>query len=386
MRVLLRPTGHAFDLGSPDESLASHRRLPGYRESRLVEVQSIARELGVGKVFVKDETSRFGLPSFKILGASWAVYAALRDRLGPLAGRPLSYALLQRWAAPLRPLTLVAATDGNHGRAVARVAAWLGFTARIFVPSFVSPARCQAIQSEKAELVIVPGAYDAAVDAAARAAQEDKTLLLSDTARSATDSVPQLVSDGYMTTFAEVERQLAELPDNLLDAVAIQAGVGGLASACTSWACVFKKDRRTKVVVVEPEHAACVMAALAAGEPLSVSANQPTVMNVLQCGTMSLTAFANLHAGVSCSIAIEDFWAEAAVARLRACGVFTGPSGAAGLAGLLAGFTGPFSRSISEFLGLSSDSRLLVVATEATSASQLRQRPHRRKHANLCTA
>jgi diaminopropionate ammonia-lyase len=93
-------------------------------------------------------------------------------------------------------------------------------------------------------------------------------------------------------------------------------------------------------------------------------------MNVLQCETVSLTAFPNLHAGVSCCLAIEDSWATAAVSMLRLCGVLTGPSGAAGLAGLLAAFSGPFSRPVREFLGLASDARLLVFASEAASASQ----------------
>ena len=92
---------------------------------------------------VKNETSRFGLPSFKVLGASWATYAALRERLGPIADGPLTQESMQSWASPARPLTLVAATDGNHGRAVARVARWFGLGARIFLPSFVSPGPLQ---------------------------------------------------------------------------------------------------------------------------------------------------------------------------------------------------------------------------------------------------
>lgn len=321
-------------------------------------------------MFVKDETSRFGLPSFKILGASWAAFAALHDRLGDLRDGPLSYEDLKRWAASARPLTLVAATDGNHGRAVARVARWLGLDARIFVPSFVSRGRCQAIRSEGAELTVVDGVYDAAVDAAAEAAQDDDMLLISDTARSTSDVIPQWVTAGYMTAFAEVDEQLASLPDGHIDAVSIQAGVGGLASACTFWASSGKKNYPRRVIVVEPENAACVMAALAAGEPIEVSANQRSAMNVLQCGTVSLTAFANLHAGVSCCLAIEDAWAAAAVAKLSSCGVLTGPSGAAGVAGLLAAFEGPFSRSVRDFLGLTSEASLLVLASEAASAAQ----------------
>lgn len=370
MRILLRFPTDAPDTGGSDRPIDFHRRLPGYAQSPLVEAPRLAKTLGVAKVFVKDETSRFGLPSFKVLGASWATYAALRERLGPIADGPLSHESMQSWASPVRPLTLVAATDGNHGRAVARVARWFGLNARIFLPSFVAPARCQAIEAEGAELVMIDGVYDASVDAAAEAGQKTGALLISDTARSASDAVPKLVTAGYTTAFAEIEEQLSQSGNDRIDAVSLQAGVGGLASAGTSWARQIRRGRSPKVVVVEPEAAACVMTALAAGEPMTVSASEISAMSVLQCGTISLTAFANLYAGVSCCLAIEDSWATTAVGELDTCGVSTGPSGAAGAAGLLAALGGgQMAAPARQHLGLSSDARLLVVATEAAAAS-----------------
>src|SRR6476660_8157184 len=112
MRALLRLTADPPAAASADRPIDFHRRLPGYRESPLVNAPRLAEILGVAKVLVKDETSRFGLPSFKVLGASWATYAALRERLGPLQDGPLSHESLKSWAAPARPLTLLAATDG----------------------------------------------------------------------------------------------------------------------------------------------------------------------------------------------------------------------------------------------------------------------------------
>ena len=365
MDVLLRETTELPDVGSLDQSIDFHRRLPGYHESPLLEAPRLAKILGVAKVYIKDETSRFGLPSFKILGASWATYTALSEQLGPIVDDSISLKSLQTWVSPARPLTLIAATDGNHGRAVARVAQWLGLSARIFVPDFVSPSRCRAIEAEGAELVVIDGVYDASVDAALEAAQNTNTLLISDTARSVSDSVPRLVTAGYTTIFTEVNQQLSRFEEAHIDAVSIQAGVGGLASACTSWAKIGRGDKKpSHVIVVEPKTANCVMTALAAGEPLGVSANQVSKMSVLQCGTVSCTAFANLQAGVSCCLAIEDSWAVTAASELRACGVRTGLSGAAGVAGLLAVFRSPFVGSVQEHLGLFSDARLLVVATE----------------------
>jgi diaminopropionate ammonia-lyase len=373
MRVLLRLPTEPPAPASSDRPIDFHRRLPGYAESPLVEAPRLAELLGVAKVFVKNETSRFGLPSFKVLGASWATYAALRERLGPLADGPLTYESLQSWAAPARPLALIAGTDGNHGRAVARVARWLGLQSRIFVPRFVATGRCKAIESEGAELVMIDGVYDAAVDAAAEAARAPGTQLISDTARAESEIVPKLVTAGYTTAFAEVEQQLAGSGDDRIDVVAVQAGVGGLASAGTSWARISRRGRSPRVVVVEPEPAACVMAALAAGEPIAVSANEVSGMSVLQCGTVSLSAFANLHAGVSCCLAIEDSWATTAASELRSCGIATGLSGAAGVAGLLAALSGPFAGPVRAHLGLSAAARLLVVATESPAAAELTQ-------------
>ena len=111
-----------------------HKRLPGYAPTPLIEAPQLARQLGVGNIWIKDETRRFDMPSFKILGTSWAVYQALMSRLGKEIESWETFDDLARIFAPLRPLTLVAATDGNHGRAVAHMAALLGFDSHIFVP------------------------------------------------------------------------------------------------------------------------------------------------------------------------------------------------------------------------------------------------------------
>jgi diaminopropionate ammonia-lyase len=368
MRVLLNEPveSHARAGELP---LDLHRRLPGYAVTRLVEAPGLASLLEVGSVVVKDETCRFGLPSFKVLGASWAVYRALREVLGPIQDGDLTFDVLRDWAAPARPLTLVAATDGNHGRAVARVAAWFGFDSRIFVPGFVSGGRREAIREEGAALVVVEGSYDAAVDAAEGWSHGDGRLLVSDTARSASDVVPQLVSAGYTTSFLEAEAQLCSTGARSVDVVGVQAGVGGLAAAATTWARGLAAGS-PRVAVTEPESAACVLAAVAAGQPLSVAAATPTTMSVLQCGTVSLTALPELVAGVSCCLAVEDDWSQRAVDALRSCGVDAGPSGAAGLAGLIAGLQGPFARSVRGHLGLSPASRVLVLATESSAAAR----------------
>ena len=370
MRVLMKSTTEVPSTGVVERPIDFHRRLPGYEESPIIEAPELAEKLGVAQVYVKSETARYGLPSFKVLGASWATYAALRDHLGPLPEGKLTAEQLLEWAAPARHYTLIAATDGNHGRAVARVAKWFGLKARIFLPSFVSEARCAAIEAEGAELRIIDGVYDASVDAAIEDAKNENTLLISDTARTASDVIPQLVASGYKTAFAEIEEQLARDGHDGIDVVAVQAGVGGLASAGTNWAHSTNQGVAPRVMTVEPEGAACVFAALAAGEPIAVSADEISEMAVLQCGTVSLSAFATLNAGVNCALAIEDHWALEAVEELAKCGIQTGPSGAAGAAGFLAALTGPMADQVKQHLGITAQSRLLVVASESAAAGQ----------------
>jgi diaminopropionate ammonia-lyase len=242
MRVLLREAADCAPVpNGAERPIDFHRRLPGYGITPLVEVPQLAAKLGVARVVVKNETSRFGLPSFKILGASWASYLALLERL--------TLAALQSWAAPVHSMTLVAATDGNHGRAVARVASWFGLRARIYVPRFVTESRRRAIEDEGAEMVVIDGSYDAAVDAALGASEKSGLLLISDTARAESDVIPRLVSDGYTTAFVEAEEQLTASGQDQIDAVGLQAGVGGLAAAATNWARRIRRSSPVQVIV-----------------------------------------------------------------------------------------------------------------------------------------
>src|ERR671918_877626 len=215
---------------APDRApLDYHRRLPGYEASPLRDAPSLAAELDLGRVWVKDESSRLGLPSFKILGASWGVYRALEENIGGFE----EWSRLDELAAqlaPHRPLTLAAAPDGNHGRAVARMAQLLGLEARIFVPAGTAPARIEGIESEGASCEVVDGSYD---DAVARSAEEASSncLVISDTSWPGYEAVPMWVIDGYSTVFFEISDELAERDEIGPDLVVVQMGVGALGAA-----------------------------------------------------------------------------------------------------------------------------------------------------------
>jgi diaminopropionate ammonia-lyase len=231
--------------------LAFHRRLPGYEPTPLRDVPSLAAELGLSQLWVKDESSRLGLPAFKMLGASWATYRLLLTRLAALGIDEPAWSTideLRASLAPLGPLSLAAATDGNHGRAVARMARLVGYGARIFVPVGTAAARIEGIESEGATVTVVDGTYDDAVRVSA-AESADDVLIVSDTSWEGYTEVPRWVIDGYSTIFAEADAQLQGV---VPDVVVAQMGVGALTAA------VADHYAATSVVVaVEPVSAAC---------------------------------------------------------------------------------------------------------------------------------
>jgi diaminopropionate ammonia-lyase len=170
--------------------------MPGYRPTPLTELPDVAVELGVATVLIKDESDRLGLSAFKILGASWAINCALSQR----SGFDMPAANLTELRERVAPVTLVTATDGNHGRAVARVAALLGLPARIYVPAGTSQHTLQAIANEGAQVVQTELIYDDVVWAAASStAGHRNDLLVQDTAWQGYEQIPQWIADGYDT-------------------------------------------------------------------------------------------------------------------------------------------------------------------------------------------
>jgi diaminopropionate ammonia-lyase len=320
---------------------AFHRRLPGYAPSPVHDVPPLADAAGVARVLVKDESSRMGLPAFKILGASWATYRVLCDRLAAagMEGDPVWYTLPDLAALVARhlgPLRLVAATDGNHGRAVARMAKLLGLSATILVPDGTAPARIGGIAAEGAEVIIVPGTYDDAVaESAAMAGERD--LVISDTSWPGYEDPPRRVIEGYATIFAELEGQLAELDVPPPDLVMVPLGVGALGAAAASWLRAgLEPGEGPMLVGVEPDSAACVAAAVEAGHVVEVPGPHRSIMAGLNCGLASMLALPAVAAGFDAFVTIDDDRCRDAIRSLAAAGLDVGETGAAALGGLMA--------------------------------------------------
>jgi diaminopropionate ammonia-lyase len=352
---------------TPDGDAAEfHRTLPGYAPTPLVEAPALAAELGVGRLFIKDESARFDLRAFKFLGASWAGFRAVAARTG-YAG-PVGLEGLRTHlgaaseaagdaAAGDGGLALVTATDGNHGRAVARTARLLGLPARVYVPKTVPDLAIDRISAEGATVTVVDRDYDGAV-AAARADAEGSgadAVLIQDTAWPGYEQIPAWIVAGYETLFAELDEQLAASGVDAGGAVVVSVpvGVGSLAQAAVA----HYRSRlagtwsRARLLSVEPDTAACVLRSLAGGALVSVPTDA-TVMNGLNCGTPSSIAWSYLRDGMDAAIAVTDGEAREAISALAAAGVSAGPSGAAALAGPRAALTGAGAAARRRDLGL----------------------------------
>ncbi|WP_030686653.1 pyridoxal-phosphate dependent enzyme [Streptomyces sp. NRRL B-1347] len=334
---------------APDDVRAFHASLPGYAPTPLTELPSLAAELGVGRVFVKDESARLGLPAFKVLGTSWAVHRLLADR--PAGER----------------VRFVTATDGNHGRAVAREARRLGHDAHVFVSQGVHPGAAAAIEGEGARVTRVDGDYDRAVrEAAATARDTAHAVLVQDTAWPGYEEVPALIVQGYATLFAEVDEQLAAAGAGAAGLVAVPVGVGSLAQAAiTHYRGRPAPGTGPALLAVEPTAAAPALAGLTRGEPVTVP-TRATAMAGLNCGTVSSLAWPYLRDGLDAATAVSDEAAATALRDLTALGVPSGPCGAAALAGARAALTGPDRRAA---LGVTPTTTVVLLSTEGREAN-----------------
>jgi len=312
------------------------------------DLPGLARALGVGRVTVKDETSRFGLNAFKLLGARFAI-DTLRSESALPAGQ-----------------TVVCASEGNHGRAVARAAREAGCHARVYMAADAAQARVDAIAGEGATVVRVSGSYDDAVRMLGADAAANGWTIVSDTSWDGYERIPRLIMLGYTHMMDEVAGES--------DVVFVQGGVGGLLCGIASWCAFHTPDR--KVVSVEPASAACLQASARAGRPTAVAGPLATTMAGLRNREVSPLAFGSVHATVSAFLAIDDVWAHNAMRTLAHPldsdpAVAAGSSGAAALGGLLAVCRDPAMELVRDQLGLGPAAQVLVVVSEGVTDPEL---------------
>jgi diaminopropionate ammonia-lyase len=364
-----RPVVPAAGFGEESRLPArTHAALPGYAPTELRSCPGLADWLGVHAVLVKDESERLGLPSFKILGASWATLTAVQGAWGAPADGILTVEAVRRSIGSRRHRGLVAATDGNHGRGVARMARLLELDATILVPAGTATSRLEAIASEGAEVRVVDGTYDDAIAESARLADDDH-LVVSDTSWEGYESTPRAVVEGYSTLFYEIDDAVAQHGLPRPQVVALQAGVGAFAAAGLR----HYRGRQTgasappvRTVVVEPVTANCLMASARSGELTLVPGPHESTMAGLNCGLPSELVWPIIAAGTDVFVGIADSFAEQGMRLLADECVVAGESGAAGLGGLLA-IAQHGSDEDRRAAGLDAEACVLVVNTEGAT-------------------
>lgn len=316
-------------------------------------------------MFIKDESSRLGLPAFKILGASFATFIAMCERYYLDSDAQTISSLRDRMSRdPKGPVTLHTATDGNHGRAVSRMASLLGAKASIVVPRNVTPVSIGLIASEGSEVEQIEGDYDAAVLRTIEKAEQagEGHVVIQDSSWEGYEKVPLDISFGYTTLFAEVEEQLSAAGwASAPDLVILPVGVGSLAHSSTIFYSSPPRNH-ARILTVEPTTAACFLTSMLAGEMKTVETGE-TICPGLCCGTVSPLAWPDLRQRINASVAVDDASVVRAVEDLRKAGegkVAAGPCGAATLAALRTLDTEEKRRH----LGLNKDSVVVLISTE----------------------
>jgi diaminopropionate ammonia-lyase len=350
---------------------------PGYAPTPLLDLRHMAAGAGVASLRIKHEGGRFGLGSFKALGGAYAVanlLAAELARRGVALSATSAELADGRFKDQTRTITVTCATDGNHGRSVAWGAQRFHARCVIFVHETVSQGRVDAISGYGAEVVRVAGNYDDAVREADRQAKANGWFVVSDTSYPGYTEVPRDVMQGYRLMADEAADQWDGPPPTH---VFVQTGVGGAAAAVSvQLRARFKPS--PLLVIVEPDHAACLLASARAGAPTVVHGGLETIMAGLACGEPSLLAWQELERAAVAFMSIPDQAAIDTLRLLAAETVAIGESGVAGVAGFLLAAADPSAR---QKLFLDAGSRVLTFGTEgvtdaAVYADILRSRPN----------
>ncbi len=345
---------------------------PGYAPTRLCHLDGLAEELGVAGLIYKDEGKRFGLGSFKALGGAYAALRVLRDEIvkqrsvaGLSTRIELSAVREGRYAEEAARITLVSATDGNHGRSLAWGCQRFGAACRIYIHAEVSEARAQAMRDLGAVVIRIEGDYDDSVRIAREAAEANGWHVVSDTSWEGFTEPARDVMAGYGVMIDEVTRALTVPPTHVF----LQGGVGGMAAAiCAGFRQHWGKVT-PRAILVEPDRAACLFASAKADTMTRVPIEEESVMAGLSCGEPSQLAWSILREEVQDFLTIPDALVAPTVrllARPRAAdaAIAAGESAVAGLAAAIVATRRPALR---EALGLDKTSVLMMFGSEGVT-------------------
>lgn len=349
-----------------------HQSFPEYQRTPLARLDSLAQELGVDSILVKDESLRFGLNAFKVLGGSYAVARYLADQLN-LDLSQLSFELLRskEYRDRLGDITFVTATDGNHGRGIAWAARQLGQKAVVFMPKGSMEIRLANIRAEGAEASITEFNYDDAVRHAEQYAREHGGVLIQDSAWPGYETIPSWIMQGYSTLIDETLEQMEENGQGRPSHVFLQAGVGAFAGSILGYLAARYGEDRPVTVIVEPDEADCYYRSMVIGDgqPHPVTGDMPTIMAGLACGEPGSIPWGIIRDHADCFLSVFDSVAELGMRTLAHplsgdTKVISGESGAPGLGALSLILEDPAYEPLKSALQLDETSRVLLISTE----------------------
>ncbi|CUH85980.1 diaminopropionate ammonia-lyase [Thalassovita mediterranea] len=339
----------------------------GYAATPLVSLAGLADQIGVGRIDYKHEGPRFGLGSFKALGGAYAAMRVLQRELTARLGHEVSLSDIRdgRYSAECAQITLVSATDGNHGRSLAWGCQRVGAPCRIYIHAEVSEGRAEAMRALGADVVRISGDYDASVDLAKSEAAANGWFVVSDTSWPGYSEPPRDVMAGYGVMTREACDAMAKPPTHVF----LQGGVGGLAASVAAALRQYYGADAPRVIIVEPELAACLYESAQSGTATTVAIAEETIMAGLSCGEPSEMAWQILHEEAADFLTIPDSIVAPTVRLLarRYTGdplVEAGESAVAGLAALIAARQSP---DLSQALGLDGASRVLLIGSEGVT-------------------
>ncbi len=350
-----------------------HRSFPQYSITPLARLDGMAKHLGLGSLFVKDESYRFGLNAFKVLGGSFAMARYIAQQMGRDVGEmTYDYLTSEAFRQEFGQATFFTATDGNHGRGVAWAANKLGQKAVVHMPKGSAKSRFDNIAKEGAKVTIEEVNYDDCVRmAAAEAAETKHGVVVQDTAWAGYEEIPAWIMQGYGTMANEAAEQLRQLEVNRPTHVFVQAGVGSLAGAVVGYFTNLYPNNPPKFVVMEAKAADCLYRGAVAGdgEPRIVDGDLTTIMAGLACGEPNILSWDILRNHVSAFVSCPD-WVSARGMRMLGMpvkgdpSVVSGESGAVGMGLISAIMEDDTYRDLREHLELDRFSQVLMFSTE----------------------
>ena len=376
-RFFNAPTASVDDFSQHElaKALAFHRSMPAYAPTPLLCLNRLASALGVGSIYVKDESRRFGLKAFKVLGGAYAMARHIAERLGEdIAQLPFEVMTSAAVRQKIGEVVFATTTDGNHGRGVAWTARQLQQKAVVYMPQGSSPERLNAIRAEGAQAEIVDMNYDAAVRLMAERARQHGWQVVQDTAWAGYEKIPLWIMQGYGTLMLEVFQQLHEVPPTH---IIVPAGVGSLAAAVQATVTAAYAAERPKVIVAEARAADCLYrSALGqSGEAVAVEGDLATVMAGLSCGEANTIAWKILRDYTDAFASCPDYVATRGMRILASPlpgdpAVVSGESGAVTLGLLSLLMQSPALAAEREALGLDASSRVLAISSEGDTDPQ----------------